>query len=156
MGPEMWSDQQSIEILATTEVVYALVSDLTRTGEHSPECHKVDWLARETEPAPGGRFIGHNRAGPFSWTRQGRVLTAEPGTEFSFMIEWRDHDSTLWTYRLTPTTKGTLVTESYELKWSPWWMRVVDTVTFRKAQLSRNIAKTLTRLKHIIESGVPA
>ena len=120
----------SIEILAAPELVYAVVSDLTRMGEFSPECRTVEWLAGGG-PTPGARFVGHNRGGPIRWSREGRVVTAEPGKEFSFTTEWRGHDSTAWTYRMKPTPSGTTLAESYEALWAPWWIHAVDTVTFR-------------------------
>jgi hypothetical protein len=144
--------EQSIEISGSPERVYCVVSDLTRMGELSPECRKVEWLNGASKPTPGARFVGHNRGGPVTWSREGRVVTAEPGTEFSFTTEWRGHDSTVWTYRMTPTTSGTTVTECYEALWAPWWMHLVDTVTFRRSQLARHMSLTLYRLKKIVES----
>jgi len=34
--------EQTIEISATPERVYGVISDLTRMGEFSPECHSVE------------------------------------------------------------------------------------------------------------------
>jgi Polyketide cyclase / dehydrase and lipid transport len=145
----------SIEILAAPELVYSVVSDLTRMGEFSPECRKVEWLSGGG-PTPGARFVGHNRGGPIRWSREGRVVTAEPGKEFSFTTEWRGHDSTAWTYRMKPTAVGTSLTESYEALWAPWWMHAVDAMTFRSKQLTQHMTKTLYRLKELIESVPPA
>jgi hypothetical protein len=144
--------EQTIEIAAAPEQVYAIVSDLTRMGEFSPECRRVDWLGGATGPAPGARFVGQNRGGPVTWSRRGRVVRAEAGREFSFVTEEGGRDSTLWTYRLRPAGRGTAVTESYQVHWIPWWMRVVDVITFRRRQLARNMARTLIRLKICIES----
>jgi Polyketide cyclase / dehydrase and lipid transport len=144
--------ERTIEIAAAPEQVYAVVSDLTRMGEFSPECRQVEWLAGAAGPAPGARFVGRNRGGPVTWSRHGRVVRAEAGREFSFVTEEGGRDSTLWTYRLRPAGPGTSVTESYQVHWIPWWMRVVDVVTFRRRQLARNMTRTLTRLKTSIES----
>ena len=144
--------EQRIEIAATPQQVYAVVSDLTRMGEFSPECRSVEWLDGATGPVPGARFVGRNQGGPMTWSRHGRVVNAEAGREFSFVTEEGGRDSTLWTYRFHPAGPGTAVTESYEVRWIPWWMHVVDAVTFRRQQLTRNMAKTLARLKTIIES----
>lgn len=144
--------ERFIEISATPENVYKVVSDLTRMGEFSPECHSVKWLDGATGPSPGARFVGHNRGGPVSWSREGRVVTAQPGREFSFMTDWRGHDSTLWTYRLEPTAGGSTLTESYETYWAPWWMHAVDAVTFRRRQLQKHMIRTLKRIKRNVES----
>ncbi len=144
--------ERSIEIAATPQQVYAVVSDLTRMGDFSPECRSVEWLDGVTSPVPGARFVGRNRGGPMTWSRHGRVVTAEAGRVFSFVTEEGGRDSTLWTYRFHPAGLGTAVTESYEVRWIPWWMHVVDAITFRRQQLSRNMARTLARLKTVVES----
>ncbi len=126
---------------------------LSRTGEFSPECRGAEWLDGATGPAPGARFVGHNRGGPMTWSRQGRVIRAEPGHEFSFVTEEHGRDATVWKYQMRPAGAGTVLTESYEVRWIPWWMHVVDAVTFRRQQLARNLATTLARLKASLESA---
>jgi polyketide cyclase/dehydrase/lipid transport protein len=41
--------------------VWALIADVTRTGEWSPETHKAEWLDGATGPAVGARFRGRRR-----------------------------------------------------------------------------------------------
>jgi len=144
--------KRTIEIAATPEQVYAVVSDLSRIGEFSPECRGIEWLDGATGPSAGARFVGRNRSGPMRWSRHGRVVSAEASREFSFVTEEAGRDSTLWTYRLAPAGAGTSVTESYEVRWIPWWMHIVDVITFRRQQLTRNMATTLERLKARVES----
>lgn len=143
----------SIEIDATPQQVYDAVSDLTRMGEFSPECRRVEWLDGAAGPRPGARFVGHNQGGPLAWSRRGRVISAEAAREFSFVTEEGGREGTLWTYRLSPAGRGTLVSESYEVHWIPWWMHVADVITFRRQQLARNMAKTLARLKAHVEAS---
>ena len=142
----------TVEIAAPPGTVYALVSDLTRMGEFSPECERVEWLDGAAGPAVGSRFVGHNRGGPVKWSRRGRVVSAAPGREFSFVTEEGGREGTTWTYRLRASPGGTTVTESYQVHWIPWWMHVVDAVTFRRRQLRRNMATTLAQLKASAES----
>lgn len=144
--------EQTTEIAAAPDAVYALVSDLTRVGEFSRECQQVEWLGGAAGPAAGARFAGHNRNVPIRWSRQGRVVSATLGHQFSFVTEERGRDSTLWTYQLRASAGGTTVTESYQVRWIPWWMHAVDAVTFRRRELLRNMAKTLARLKVAAES----
>lgn len=143
----------TIEIAAPPEEVYAVLSDLRRMGEFSPECRSVEWIGGATGPVPGARFVGHNRGGPVKWSRHGTVISADVGHEFSFVTEEGGREGTLWTYHLVPAGAGTSVTESYEVRWIPWWMHIVDAITFRRRQLTRNMATTLDRLKTHIESG---
>ena len=46
----------SIDIAAPIDVVWDLVSDITRIGEWSVECRSCEWLADATDPRPGARF----------------------------------------------------------------------------------------------------
>lgn len=58
--------QARIEIDASPQRVYELVSDITRMGEWSPECYRCEWLDGATTATVGARFRGHNRLGPRS------------------------------------------------------------------------------------------
>src|SRR5436309_1985613 len=48
------TDSRSIDIDAPAERVYDLVADLSRMGEWSPECRRVEWLDGATSPAAPG------------------------------------------------------------------------------------------------------
>ncbi len=102
-------DSQSVVIDAPAERIYALVADLPRMGDWSPECRSVEWLEGSVGPAEGATFIGHNRGGPrglMKWSRRGRVLSADPGCEFAFVTEEGGRESTEWRYRLEPVEGG--------------------------------------------------
>jgi hypothetical protein len=118
-------------------------------GEWSPECQKVEWEDGASGQA-GATFVGHNRGGPFRlvrWSRQGRVMTADPGREFSFSTEEGGRESTHWRYRFESIEGGTRVTESYEVKWIPVWARILDVPTNRHRELLDHMRHTLTNLK---------
>jgi uncharacterized protein YndB with AHSA1/START domain len=118
-----------VHIGAPAEQVWALVSDITRIGEFSPETFEAQWLDGADGPAAGARFRGHvrrNGRGPVYWTTC-RVVAAEPGREFAFAVTWRGGRATnTWRYQLTPADDGTDVTESFELTPTPvlrlYWM----------------------------------
>ncbi len=152
-------DSQSVVIEAPPERIYALVADLPRMGEWSPECRQVEWLDGSSGPAEGARFIGHNQGGPrglMKWSRRGRVLTAEPGREFAFVTEEGGREGTEWRYRLEPLEGGTRVTESYTVSSIPAWARIVDVPTNRARELREAMAHTLEQLKRAAESATPA
>ena len=48
------------EINASPETVFAMVSDLTRMGEWSPENQGGQWVKGATGPAVGAQFKGRN------------------------------------------------------------------------------------------------
>ena len=67
-------DSKSVVIEAPAERIYALVADLPRMGEWSPECRQVQWLEGSSGPAEDARFVGHNQGGPrglMKWSRPG-------------------------------------------------------------------------------------
>ena len=54
-------DEVSTEIAAAPETVYALVSDITRMGEWSPETVRAVWTRGATGPAVGARTTRDGR-----------------------------------------------------------------------------------------------
>lgn len=101
----------SRDIAASPEDVYAAISDVTRMGEWSEECHSCEWHDGFDGPTVGARFDGHNRAGDKEWTTQGKVIEAEPGRAFAFECSMFDFHYSTWGYRIEPTGSGCRVTE---------------------------------------------
>jgi hypothetical protein len=149
-------DSEQVVIHATPHHIYALIAALPRMGEWSPECERVEWEGGATGPAAGARFVGHNRGGPFRWfrwSRHGRVLTADPGREFAFVTEEGGRESTVWRYQFAPVHDGTLVTESYEVRWLPAWARIIDVPANRHRELQEAMRHTLGKLKSAAEAA---
>ena len=148
------TDSTQTVIDAPPERIYALVADLPRMGEWSSECQRVEWTGDATGPVAGATFTGHNVGGPanlMKWSRNGRVLAAEPGREFAFITEEGGRESTEWHYRFEPTEGGTRVVESYVVRWIPLWARIVDVPTNRARELKEGMGHTLGRLKEAAE-----
>jgi uncharacterized protein YndB with AHSA1/START domain len=74
----------SRDIAAAPEEVYAAISDVTRMGEWSEECHRCMWHDGYDGPVVGATFDGHNRHGEHEWTTQAKVIQADPGRAFAF------------------------------------------------------------------------
>ncbi len=135
------------------EVLYDLVSDVRRMGEWSPECRRCEWIDESTGPAVGARFKGNNAHGLARWSTTTKVVAAEPGREFAFVTTHLGRDMTKWSYRFEPASNGTtVVTESFEmLRDVPWYFRMGDRLVMRiqdrRADLEKNMAETLQRLK---------
>jgi len=105
----------SVSVAAPPEVVYALVTDLSRMSEWSPETASVTWLDGATGPVPGARFRGANRNGVYRWSTTCTVVTADQDIELSFRTTWGPLSVALWRYRFSPDgSGGTTVTESTE------------------------------------------
>ena len=152
------NDSVSIDIAAPPENVYALVSDITRMGEWSPECRSCRWARGATGPAVGARFKARNkgRRGP-AWFNTPTVTVAEPGREFAFNRSGPGMGSYTWRYRLEATSTGTKLTESYDAKppvpkpmsWlTEKWVGSSD----RDADLHDGMTTTLQRIKAAAET----
>ena len=150
------TDRVELDIEAEADVLYAMVSDLPRIGEWSPECENVTWEGDVTVPVEGTTFLGHNAVGPgrrIRYKRHGTVLTADPGREFAFITDEGGRPSTVWRYRFEPLGGGrTRVTESYEVRWIPTWARILDVPVNRHKELLEGMATTLARLKATAEA----
>ncbi len=101
----------SRDIAATPETVYATISDVTRMGEWSEECHSCAWHEGYDGPVIGATFDGHNRNGSLEWTTQGKVIEAEVGRAFAFECSMMDFHYATWGYRIEPIASGSRVTE---------------------------------------------
>jgi uncharacterized protein YndB with AHSA1/START domain len=104
----------SITIARPPEAVYALVADVTRMGEWSPVC-KECWWDEDTEPgAVGSWFTGRNVLPERTWETHCEVVAAEPGKEFTFLVNGREMPFVRWSYTFAPAGDGTELTETWE------------------------------------------
>jgi hemerythrin-like domain-containing protein len=139
-------------IAADPATLYGLISDVTRTGEWSPETRSARWLGGATGPALGVRFRGRNRWGLTAWSRTCVVEEAEPGKKFAFrtLPKAGVPDSTRWCYEFTEVAAGTRVTESYEIVDAlPRWIQkyAVARLLPHHFDMRPHMAETLARLE---------
>lgn len=100
----------SIIIARPPEVLYAMVSDITRMGEWSPTCTKAWWDSGEPGQL-GSVFVGHNEADGDTWETKAEVTVADQNTEFVFVV---GGSLSQWGYHFAPVEGGTRVTQSWE------------------------------------------
>ncbi len=97
---------------APPEEVWALVSDVTRIGEFSPETFEARWTRGSTGPEVGAYFKGHvkrNGVGPTYWSPC-KVTECVP--ERGLRVRRSSIDGPMtpvnnWGYRLEPEGDGT-------------------------------------------------
>lgn len=159
-------DEVSAYVAAPPAQVYAVIADVTRTPELSPEVTACRWLGGATGAAPGARFEATNRAGSRgrSWRNRPVVTTVEPGREFAFSRTEPFAGTVVWHYRFEPEGNGTRVTESYEVTQPVtrvgWF--VIEKVfgcPDRRTELRTGMEETLQRLKALVQeepAGAPA
>jgi uncharacterized protein YndB with AHSA1/START domain len=101
------------EIAAPPDEVWALVSDLPRMGEWSPENEGGEWVGGATGPTAGAKFRGSNRHGSKRWKTMATIVDADPGRRLSFRVTAFGLKVADWAYDIEPTATGCLVTESW-------------------------------------------
>ncbi len=144
----------SRDIAATPEAVYAALSDVTRMGEWSEECHTCEWHEGFDGPAVGAVFDGHNRNGEHEWTSQCTVTEAEPGRAFAFECSMMDFHFSTWGYRIEPTASGCTVvewTEDLRPESAMEFSKQLSGVEDRTARNQQTISGTLERLAAALE-----
>jgi hypothetical protein len=144
----------SVHVDAPPDVVYKIVSDVTRMGEWSPETTKCEWIDGATGPEVGARFKGTNKRGFITWSTKPTVTAADPSREFAFEV----NEVVLWTYAFETDGGGTKLSESFEfLRDVPWHFRFAHRWLMRtkdrQADLEEGMNKTLQRIKQVVESG---
>ena len=150
-------DSVTAHMEVSPEAVYALVADVTRMPEFSPEILECKWLEGATGPAVGARFAARNKVpNRPAWTNKPVVTRVEPGRAFAFARTEKFAGTVEWTYRFEPEGGGTRVTESYEMTkpMSPvgWFIiGVLFARKDRKADLRTGMEQTLERMRAVAE-----
>ena len=138
---------------APVDRVFAMVSDLTRMGEWSPENNGGEWVKGATGPAVGAVFKGRNSNGKKSWSTVVEVLEFEPDRRFSFTLKvgpgrWCD-----WVWEVAPVDGGTEVIHSWidrRGRLGTWLGGIVSGVKDRASHNLRNMEATLEALANSV------
>jgi uncharacterized protein YndB with AHSA1/START domain len=151
------ADQVSVtqEIGAPAEQVWAMVADLTRMGEWSPESEGATWSRGTTGPQPGATFSGANRNGKKKWSTAGTIVDAEPSRLLTFRIKAAGFKVAEWRYVFETVPTGCRVTETWtdqRGKIAKALGKPVSGVADRAAHNQATIEETLKRLKAAAES----
>jgi hypothetical protein len=150
------SPQESVTVpmSAPPAAVWALISDVTRIGEFSPETFEAQWLRGATGPAEGAYFRGHvkrNGVGPVYWTTC-KVVACEPEREFAFSVMAGARVVDTWRYVIAPAGDGVEVTESFELGPNPlmklYWVLLGR---LRGRTNREGMRQTLERIRDVVE-----
>lgn len=102
--------EDSVVVARPADVLYEMVSDVTRMGEWSPVC-RACWWDEGAGPRTGCWFTGRNEVPGRVWETRSLVVTADPGREFAWVVggSW-----VRWGYALAPIAGGTRLTESWQ------------------------------------------
>jgi hypothetical protein len=140
----------TVEMNASTEEVWDVVSDLARMPEFSPELRKAFVVGK---PGVGARVIGINRRKAVVWPTTSTVVRWEPGRA----VAWRTRESgATWVYELEPTATGTAVTGRRVLPRFSFGTSLLAPVIGGAAghdtELAAGIRTTLERIQATVEA----
>jgi len=138
----------SRSIAAPTDQVWALISDLPRMGDWSPENNGGHWAKGADGPELGARFKGSNGSGRRRWSTDVVVTSCEPGRAFAFDVTALGLAVATWGYAVEPTDDGCTVTETWT-DTRGWIVKTVggalsgvnDRATFNRAGMETTLAE---------------
>jgi hypothetical protein len=140
----------TVEMKADPEVVWAIVSDLRRMPEFSPELRRAYVIGK---PGVGAKIIGVNRRKLVVWPTTSKVVRWEPGRA----VAWKTRESgATWIYELEGTPAGTRVTGRRVLSKFTVGTSVLGPAIGGAAghdrELAEGIRTTLERIKSAVEA----
>lgn len=150
-------DTVSLWMNAAPDDIFAVVADVTRTPEFSPEILECTWLDGATGPGVGVRFKARNKVpNRPAWHNKPVITELEDGRRFRFARTEPFAGTVEWTYDFAPDGVGTLVTESYEVTkpLSPigwFFIGVLFARKDRRTDLRVGMEETLQRLRDAVE-----
>lgn len=153
-------DEVRLVMSASPATVHALIADVTRMPEFSPEVIEAHWLDGAAGPAIGARFAARNKftRGPSAVNKP--VITGlEPGRLVSWSRTEPFGGTLEWTYQFLPHPDGTEVVESYRVT-KPvcrigWLIIGAMASGDRRGQLHAGMQQTLQRIRAVAESLTP-
>jgi hemerythrin-like domain-containing protein len=144
---------------APTDAVWRVLSDVTRTGQWSHECRRVRWLDQATTAAPGARFRGTNKAGPWTWSRTNEIVLADA----PHAIAWRTiptlryPDSSEWRIALEAVDGKTRIVQTYQvLRTSPVLTKLYAILIASHRGRSSELTEDLRRLGELAAADARA
>lgn len=99
--------QAQIDINAPVSKVWALVSDLNRMPQWSPQCRLMKAIGGPIRQ--GSRTVNLNRRKFLFWPTTSRITEFIPEKKLAFRV---NENGTVWSYELEPTDAGTRLTET--------------------------------------------
>lgn len=148
--------QDSIIVDATPEEVHALVSDVTRTGEWSPQCRRCEW--EDERRGVGARFVGHNRTPVREWETVSEVIADVPGEHFAWSV---GPGRAEWGYRMRPAPGGGTELTEYtrttlgleEVFAQRYGDRAEEEIQVRQEAARTGIPATLAAIREVLASS---
>lgn len=164
--------RSEIPVSAPADKVYSVVSDLTRSGEWSPECLGGEWVSGEPRTV-GAVFRGKNLRStevvawaPLIrgvWYTEAQVVAAEPGRTFRWAMRTHagENQDSVWGFDMKPAESGCVLVHHFRMGRATEGIRKIVKdldeddrkrfVTDWTAKLEHDLAVTLERIKNVVE-----
>jgi hypothetical protein len=112
--------EESIEIQASPDVVWGLVTDVVRHPEFAGPKSITKKIYFDGPLAPGAVFNADEKVGPQKFQAPSEIVTVDPEREFAWVslppAKDEDHQARVrWSYELTPTATGTLLNHTSDI-----------------------------------------
>ncbi len=101
----------SVHINAPAERVWALVSDVCRMPDWSPQVDSTRLRTGFDTVGLGTQFTNRNIAGDLVWTTHAEIVRFEPERELAFRVE---ENWLVWSFALAAEGTGTVLTQRRE------------------------------------------
>ena len=140
----------SVHIAASPERVWALVSDVRRMCDWSPQVDSTRLRSGFDSVGLGAQFTNRNSDGGLVWTTHAEVVRFEPAREIAFRIE---ENWVTWAFVITPDQAGVELVQRREapdgisdlsLELTNGFMGGVEAFT---ASMRAGMRQTLERIK---------
>lgn len=145
-----------IEITASPETVFGLITDLSTLTACAEETAKMSWV-RGKSAEVGAKFKGKNRNGWRRWSTVATITDVQPGSRFTFDVHAMGSlPVARWQYDIEPVGGGCRVTESTWDRRPGWFKKPAGLLTGipdRTGANAAHIQATLQRLKQHAEAS---
>lgn len=149
--------ETEVEIAASPAEVWAVVSDLPRLAEWSPQVVRTVVVPKPTKV--GSWMLNLNHQGWKHWPTTARVVAYEPQLTVAFRVT---ENRTVWSFELSPTAAGTRLVQRRE---APQGIAGISTVLVNgvlggteqfTADLRTGMQRTLEGIKTEVERTAAA
>jgi uncharacterized protein YndB with AHSA1/START domain len=107
--------EASIDIAAAPDRVWAVVSDLERMPQWSPQCTRMKVFGPVRE---GAWTLNFNRDGWKRWPTTARVVRVQPNREVAFRVL---ENRAIWSFQIEPTASGSRLIQRREVPNGTSW-----------------------------------
>ena len=153
---ENLTHSSSVVVRATPEAVYDLVSDVTRTGEWSPQC-RACWWDDGAAARVGAGSPAATRRPERTWETRSQVVAADRGREFAWLVGGKScAGRSAW----SRWTRAPRLTESWEFlpagsrsSTSGYGDAAEEQIDDRTRAAHEGIPQTLDAIRRIAEAG---